>query len=205
MRRLLLLIPLGVVVAVFARSRSDEGTARAFAVAAEPDGTPFGACIEALVPAEEDTVRRQLTNKYRLSPDDAHDLVRDALVSVCARHAVRPYERLAAALQTAAENRARDGWRHSRRYLACPLDDQMPTCAPSPDETTRLRDEDRVVAAALCKEDRVSERIIRQRIVEEMDFASIGNELGLTADQTRTMFHNALRRVQRRVAEACRL
>ncbi len=162
----------------------------------------FDACVNELMGREEQAVKQRIERLYRLSPDDAHDVVRDALINVCVRHATRRYERLGASLQTAAENRARDGWRQRRRYPNCPLDDQMPSCSTA-DENVRLKSEDRAVEVALCKEDRFSERIIRQHLVEGMDYAEIGREHGLTADQVRGMYHNALRRVQKRVSTAC--
>lgn len=164
---------------------------------------PFESCILELASGEEPAVRVQVQRAYRLSEDDAHDLVRDALITICVRHATSPYQNLGAALQKAATNRARDGWRHRRRYPACPIDGQVPACDPWLDENARFDQEQRAIEAAFCAEDRISERIIRVRVMEEQDFATIGREHGLSADQARAMFHNALKRVKKRAADAC--
>ena len=167
---------------------------------------PFDACLRELLAADEPAERRRVQHRYKVSADDAHDLVRDALLNVCVSHSRRPYERLAAALHRAVDNRARDDWRRRRRYLSCPVDDNMPTCQRTADETVRFAQEDRVIAAAVCRVDRVSERIIRLRVIEEMAFEEIGAgfEPRLTADQARTMFHNAIRRIREQVAATCR-
>ena len=172
-------------------------------LAAHAAADPFEACVQTLMTGEERSVRTYIERTFRTSPDDALDLVRDALISVCVRHAQHRYERLGAALRTASVNRATDGWRQRRRYPRCPLDNNVPSCSPAADEGVRFKQEERAVLAALCKEDRVSEQIIRQRVMEDLSFEAIGRELGLTADQTRTMFHNALRRVRQRLSEAC--
>lgn len=171
--------------------------------AAEGEQDAFARCVSELMTGDEQAVRERLVRNYRLSTDDAHDLVRDALMRVCIRHAERPYASLAAALETAASNRAKDGWRHRRRYLKCPFDDRLPSCTPSVDDSVRFAQEERALEAALCQEDRVSERVVRLRIVEGMDFAAIGREHEMTADQARAYFHNAMRRIRRRFAAAC--
>lgn len=75
---------------------------------------PFQTCLRDLaVNGEEASVRRSVEWKYRLSRDDAHDLVRDAMLQVCLRHATKHYRNVGAVLQTAAERRARSDWRHS--------------------------------------------------------------------------------------------
>lgn len=167
---------------------------------------PFERCVTELLVRDEPMVRRSIQRRYRLSEDDAHDLVRDALISVCSRHAAEAYtgSGVGAALTIAAENRARDDWRRRRRYGRCPLDEQIPSCLVSGDNLARFNQEQLVAEAALCKEDSASQRIIRERVIEGTDFRTIGAALGLTEAEARTRFHNALRRVQKRVRDACR-
>jgi DNA-directed RNA polymerase specialized sigma24 family protein len=127
------------------------------------------------------------------------------MLTVCVRHAQKPYDNLGAALQTAAFNRGLDDWRRNRRYKQCPLDESIPACSPLADASLHFRQEEQAVEAALCRETPNANRIIRQRVVEGLDFATIGRELGMSADDARTTFHNALRRAKARVASACGL
>jgi RNA polymerase sigma factor (sigma-70 family) len=171
---------------------------------AETEG-PFQSCLRELAVEEEGRVAGSLMRRYRLSPDDARDLVRDAMLSVCLRHATGAYRNVGAALQMAAENTAKDGWRRRRRYRACPIDETIPSCAPLAAETTRFTQELRAVEAALCKLDGASERIVKLRVIEDMDFATIGREVGLSESDARYRFHNKMRWVKAQLAQACRL
>src|SRR5690349_15650840 len=75
----------------------------------------FSQCVAQLMTGEEVAIRRNVEARYRLSADDAHDLVHDALLTVCVQHAERGYVNLGAALQRAVDNRATDNWRRKRR------------------------------------------------------------------------------------------
>ncbi|MBL8739508.1 MAG: hypothetical protein JNK04_00395, partial [Myxococcales bacterium] len=84
-------------------------------------------CLRALAP-HETSVKSSIRGRYRLSEDDSRDLVRDAMLRVCLRNEYRAVQRPGAALQVAAENAAKDGWRHRRRYSRCPLEDAVVAC-----------------------------------------------------------------------------
>ena len=160
----------------------------------------FDDCLRALA-NHEPSVRSYLQRVKGVGPDDAHDIVRESLLAVCERHGALPYASLGSVLQRAAERRAISRWRHSR--LECFLSEDVPSCSASPDESARFAQEVRAVDAALCQETSDAREIVRRRVVEEEDFDAIGKDFGLSADGARTVFHNALRRVQKRVREAC--
>jgi DNA-directed RNA polymerase specialized sigma24 family protein len=151
--------------------------------------------------SEESSVRFYLQRVRGVLPDGAHDIVRESLLAVCESHAAKPYARLGPVLQVAAERKALDRRRRSR--FQCPLLDDSPDCSPLPDANARFAQEERVVDTALCAEPSREREVIHRRLVEEEDFATIGADFELSADEARTVFHNALRRIQRRVREAC--
>jgi DNA-directed RNA polymerase specialized sigma24 family protein len=164
--------------------------------------TQFDSCISTLMAGPEARVRSTVQLQFRLSPDDAHDLVRDALVSVCVQFAERGYTNIEATLQRAANNRATDNWRRKRRYPQCSVDDNVPVCDAT-DVGLRFDQEERAVAAAMCRLDRVSETIVRRRITDDVPFAEIGRDVGLSADEARTKYNNAIRKLRRELDVAC--
>jgi DNA-directed RNA polymerase specialized sigma24 family protein len=167
-----------------------------------PDDAGIPSCLLLLAPHEA-AVKSSIRSRYRLSSDDSHDLVRDAMLRVCIRNVNIPVRRPGAALQVAAENAAKDGWRQRRRYGRCPIDEAMPACPVASEPLARFEQELELVEAALCKEDRATERIIRLRAQEDLTFNEIGRQLGLTTDEARTRFHNGIRRVTKRAREQC--
>lgn len=169
---------------------------------ATPEETAFPDCLLALAP-HETTVKLSIRGRYRLSEADTQDLVRDAMLRVCLRNEYTAVRRPGAALQIAADNAAKDDWRRTRRYSRCPVDDALPACPAASEPFVRFEQELELVEAALCKEDRATERIIRLRVQEDLDFSAIGGQLGLSADDARTRFHNGIRRVKKRVSEQC--
>ncbi len=161
------------------------------------------ACLETLQQRELAQVERSITRDYRLAWHDAQDIARDAMLRVCVAHAERSYQNLGAVYLTAARREAMRGAMRRRRFPVCPVDEQLPACSRSPDDLVRAEQEARLVEAALCKEDLVTQRIVRLRATDGASFEDLGRDHGLGADQARTRYHNGLRRVQRRVAEAC--
>jgi DNA-directed RNA polymerase specialized sigma24 family protein len=160
-------------------------------------------CLTTLQGRELASVQGTLVRDFRLSLHDAVDIARDAMLRVCVGHAERGYRNLGAAFLTAARNQARRDAVHRRRFPICPVDDQLPACSASADDRVRVEQESLLVEAALCKEDLVTQRIVRLRTTADASFQDLGRDHGLDADQARARYHNGLRRVQRRVAEAC--
>lgn len=183
-----------------ARSDREEPPGRLLGAQATDD--KFSECLSKLVPHEA-AVKTSIHRQYRLSESDSYDLVRDAMMRVCMRDQVTPIRRHETALRTAAQNAAKDGWRHNRRYPRCAVDDALPACPAASEPLARFEQELQLVEAALCKEDGATQRIIRLRVQEDLDFATIGQQLGISADKARERFHNGIKRVARRVREQC--
>lgn len=161
------------------------------------------ACLSTLQREQQAQVERSLRFEYRLPWHDAQDVARDVMIRVCIVHADQPYRNLGAVYLTAARNQARRGATHRRRFPVCPVEDELPACSRTAEDHLRLEQEARLVEAALCKEDMVTQRIVRLRLSDGTAFDELGREHGLDADQTRTRYHNGLRRVQKRIAQAC--
>jgi len=161
--------------------------------------TSFPSCMLKLAEYEA-KVKVSIRLQYRLPEPDTQDLVRDAMMRVCLRNESTPVRRHEAALRTAAHNAAKDGWRHNRRHPRCPVDEALPACPAASEPLARFEQELEIVEEALCKEDGATARIIRLRAQEDLDFPSIGRQLGITSDEARTRFHNGIRRVGKRVS-----
>lgn len=168
---------------------------------ADRDDQAFQDCflqLKDLEPIVADRVQRD----FRFSPDDAHDVVREALLRVCIRHSTVPYPNLAGALTVAARNRAIDWKRRSR--TECGLDSQLPACdLSSPDENVRSKTETAVLSQAICQLPARAREILYSRAVDGEEFEPIGARYGLTADQARWEFHNATRRVAKAYRDRC--
>jgi DNA-directed RNA polymerase specialized sigma24 family protein len=162
----------------------------------------FDGCIGQLMRGEEARAKQSVQQRYRLSPDDAHDLVRDALISVCVQHAEHGYVNLGAALQRAVQNRAIGDWRRNKRYPSCPIDDQVPACDAT-DDGVRFDQEERAVAAAMCRLHPVSRRIVKQRITEDAGFDEIGREVGVPANEAKNRYDNAIKKLRAELGVAC--
>lgn len=164
-------------------------------------GGPFDTCLAELEGKEVGRVATSVERQFRLSREDATDIARDAMLKVCSRHAVAPYDRLAAALQQAATNKARRGWSRQKRHGECPLDERVPVCDLSQPRDVWFDAELSAATAALCAETSLNDAIIRERVIDEDDFAEIGRRHGIGPDQARTRYHNAMNRVKARVVQ----
>ena len=137
----------------------------------------------------------------RRSAQDAQDIVSESVVSVCVAHGRTGYSNLGAALWKAAVRRATRWGQRGRRE--CPLVDEPMSCDSLPDEGVRFEIEDEALFCALSAERDVVQSIIRARVFDGEDFASIGARYGLTADQARTEFNNAMRRMRKKLDDGC--
>ncbi len=162
---------------------------------------PFDRCLAELDGEEVRNVGVSVARTFRISDDDATDIARDAMLKVCIRHAERPYDRLAAALQQAAMNTAKRSWKRGKRFAECPIDDRLPRCNPWEEPPVRFDSELQLARTALCKESPLDQKIIERRVIDDVDFASVGADVGLTADQARTRYANAMNRVKARTRD----
>lgn len=202
-RRLLALLCLFTLGGCVAPSGDPHGSGSNAPLLGQSDApSRFDGCIAQLMQGEEARAKQSVQQQYRLSPDDAHDLVRDALVSVCVQYAAHGYENLAAALQRAVYNRAIGDWRRKTRYPSCPIDDQVPACDAT-DDGVRFDQEERAVAAAVCRLHPVSQRILKQRITEDAGFDEIGREVGVPASEAKNRYDNAIKKLRAELGVAC--
>lgn len=176
--------------------------AQVVAAQASTDQAAFSRCLQDLAAADEQKVRVLLMKSYRLSEDDAFDIARDALIDVCVAHARRPYQAPGAVLVVAAANNAKDDWKRRKRFR-CGITEEPPSCGPAPDDFTRFGGELKIAERALCGEDEQHRAVFLLRLHYGLEFAAIGGTLRISEDDARSKFNNALRRVQKRVRDAC--
>lgn len=198
------LLVLAVFVAACTFSPDGDGAPALTAATEVQEPRAVYTCFQTLAPTEGN-VRTNVQRQFRLSHDDAVDIVRDAMLEICIRHAQRPYQNLVGALQVAANNSAKDRWRQGRRHPKCEFDDAIPSCNQSADETVRIAQEQRIVEASLCKEDAPTQQVIRMHVHEGMKFERIGRVMLLTEAQVRSKFNHAVERARKHVQKTCNL
>jgi DNA-directed RNA polymerase specialized sigma24 family protein len=167
------------------------------------DEAAFSLCLQQITQANEEPIARaMLEHRYRLSPDDAFDLVRDTVIDVCLAHARAPLASPGAVLHRSVRNNANTDWKRRKR-VRCGISDELPSCTPAPDENVRFAGEQARIEKALCAEDDVHRAAIYLRLHDGLEFAAIGGALKISEADARSKFNNALRRVQKRVRDAC--
>lgn len=172
------------------------------AATSEADSKPVDDCFAQLSGDEEDKVTALIERDFRLSPEDARDVVRDAMLKVCVRQARKAYENLGAALTTAARNRARSPRRI--RLTECALDIEIPLCV-APSEPLLFRREQEVLNAALCTLPSRRRAIIEMHFFDEMSYPEIAATLGITAREAKDDGTNGIKQLRRAHANACPL
>ncbi|MBK7402847.1 MAG: sigma-70 family RNA polymerase sigma factor [Myxococcales bacterium] len=158
-------------------------------------------CLEALQP-QLGQVQGYLQTKRRLQPQDAHDVTYGALLKVCASHARKPYEKLGAVLQTAADRDASS--LRARWWRSCELGETL-SCGPAADELVRFEQESAQIEAAICKEKPRDQQILVKRAIEAKDFKTIAGELQITEKEASNAYTNSRNRLKKRLAEQCPL
>lgn len=182
---------------------------------ADPVASAFEACIHDLTAVAVTEQRESaqavalgyLQRSYRLAEGDAYDIVLSVLVDLCESHASTPLARLVPAFIRAVKNRAVDQWRGRKRYLRCEgvLSYYLQTCGQPvlQDEQVRLSGEADAARRLFCTLPGNAQYIILRHAVVGESFPAIGQELGLSADQARTLYHNSLRQVRTRLRAQC--
>lgn len=155
--------------------------------------------------AQEQQICASIRSRFRLTPEDAQDVARDALLSVCASYAAgKPYAALGAVFQTAAENRAKTDYRR-RRYLRCAVDpgDDLRCDRAQPDLVVLVEQQRAIVDRLVCLEPRSTQEVFYLRFVEGHDFRTIGENLGLSEATARDTFSNLAKKLRKQVTERC--
>lgn len=165
---------------------------------AQPHTGVLGDCLVKLQTDEEQKVSAWVRNHHSEIPfDEVRDLVRDVMLDVCLVHVESRYTKVGAAFQTAVQNRATDWQKHRR--ARCSAIEIPVMCPPSPDEGARVNCEIRIAKDARCRETEDDQEILMLRIIDELPFADIGARFGISADEARARYHNALNRIQAHV------
>jgi len=167
------------------------------------EGQAVRDCLTTLSPTATD-VQRRIQYKFRISNDDALDIARDALLNVCAKHAKKPYDNVAAVLESAATRRAVGDWRR-RKKLNCAIDVDLDTlpCVPVTTEFERAAQIDRILDAVRCKEDPTTEAVIYLHVRDGATFPAIESQLGLAPNHARYRFDNFVNRARKRLQSSC--
>jgi DNA-directed RNA polymerase specialized sigma24 family protein len=144
-----------------------------------------------------------LKYKLRLAADDAEDIATDALLETCTR--VPLPENLHAYFFKVVRNRGTRALVVARRTVPCDFVDELapPTCSADPPEHRELELE-LVWQYARCVLDDREAHVVQTRLVDGLRFRDIGSLLGLREDQARYIFHNAIGKLQRRLANCLR-
>jgi DNA-directed RNA polymerase specialized sigma24 family protein len=151
--------------------------------------------------SQVDQVKAFVEGKFGLWSGDSHDVVADALFSLCLAHARKPYRSLGPILQKAGVRRAAKWRRRSQR--SCPLEREVPSCTRSADEMVRFESEDEILHGAICKEDESTQDIIYMHAIEGRRFGEIALLLNLTEDAARSKYNNARARLRKRLEATC--
>lgn len=163
------------------------------------DGGDFDACIRRLM-LEEDKVRRDVSPGYSrvLSEDDIFDAVREALIAVCQKHEGR-YLNVVGAFVQAARNRLTDRVKGGHHFYetacdmeAAPPSIRQPTWMP---EETRLESERKQMRALWCRLSDAEREVVASRLVDDMSFAEIAEQMGITERQARDRYTYAIKRL----------
>lgn len=171
------------------------------------DDNLVAACMTELVTpqpngkSQVDQVKAYVQGNFGLWAGDAHDVVADALFSVCLAHARKRYDDLGRVLQKAGVRRAAKWRRRSQR--SCPLEGEVPSCNRSADEMVRFESEDEILHGAICKEDEITQDIIYMHVIEGRRFGELAPLVHLTEDAARSKYNNARARLRKRLEATC--
>jgi RNA polymerase sigma factor (sigma-70 family) len=155
-------------------------------------------CYTTLEP-DMTSAKRILMYRLRLAADDADDIATDSLLETCTR--VPPPNDLRAYFFKVVRNRGTRAVVVARRTISCDAVNELapPTCSAEPPEHRELELE-LVWQYAHCVLNDHEADVLQRRLVEGLRFRAIGERLGLREDQARYIFHNAIGKLQRRLA-----
>ncbi len=186
----------------------------------DSDATAFDDCVQTLYTPEGercapvDRVQYVLRREFRLTEDDAYDIVLERLLRVCTGHAEQRYENLPAVLWRSARNAATSEFRHRRRFQSCSLDNAGPdhpfaACLQSTAtvESVRYPREYELLRRLRCRElSDVERQVIDLRLGDDLSFGEIDRRLNLGGKHSKDIFHNAIKRLRHLVKQrSCRL
>lgn len=152
--------------------------------------------------SELNNVAAFVKKQFRLSESDAMDATMNALVSVCERHAKSPFDRLGAALMTAARRKAIDLYKKRRGEFPQAPDQLERNCLLWPTDELRLRSEVRVVQRALDALDPVSRKAIVLWATGHTR-REIAQDLEVPFQRACDLVNNSIKKLRRLVRHRC--
>lgn len=144
-----------------------------------------------------------LHRDYGLNSFDADDVVMQALVTTCTQ---RPLpEKLEAYFWTVAKRQGQRAVGSARRMVACDSSDdpELYTCASRPPEVREYLLA-RLWERAMCELNGREAHVLRSRFDGDRSFRAVGEQLGMSEERAKNLFHNAVKKLRRRL-EACPL
>ena len=160
---------------------------------AEPPDDDIHALIASYRPDAVRVARRLVRSQM-----EAEDLAQTALMNVLARaHAISDREMVKPYLMTAVRNLWRNQLRAGRRFEPArdeTIFDRLPQ--PEPEEPTFSGIDSATLQLALQTLSEANAALLALRFVERLDYAAIGERLGITAPTARQRVHRAMEQLR---------
>ena len=154
-------------------------------------------------PTELSKVANIVRLQFRLSEPDAMDATMSAMLSICERHSIKPFNNLGAALMTAARNKAKDLYKRRRREPPADPDWWENLCIIEATDEIRLKSEVRVVQRALDSLEPMPQKAVLLW-AHGYTHREIGAKLYVSERKSCDLVNNALKRLRRLVGRRCK-
>lgn len=165
-------------------------------------GPPFSGCVDRLTQRgpDYDPIEREIARvmaRYGVSAYDARVLVIETLVSVCMKKG-EDREDLRRYLTRSISNAARNFLtRHLNQRRTCSI--ELVPVVDYPDDTSGWRYADEAeqrARRAFCDLSEIDQAIVQARVMQELTFGQIAEQIGLSEDGARKAFDRAVRRLR---------
>ena len=165
-------------------------------------GPPFAGCVDRLTQRtpDDDPIQREIARvmaRYGVSAYDARVLVIETLVSVCMKKG-EDREDLRRYLTRSISNAARNFLtRHLNQRRTCSI--ELVPVVDYPDDTSGWRYADEAeqrARRAFCDLSEIDQAIVQARVMQELTFGQIAEQIGLSEDGARKAFDRAVRRLR---------
>ncbi|MEX1366899.1 MAG: sigma-70 family RNA polymerase sigma factor [Nannocystaceae bacterium] len=165
----------------------------------EIDADLFRKCVKKLLDGKSSSLRNRKVSRFmsneRLDRAVAEDIVQDAVLKLCTRHATVgrvPYANIEAVFNLRADSRRKNWERDRARRQRCLTSFQVD---PRLQYTEPAYVESQLLDAALCRLDEIDRSILELSALDH-DHKSIGRELGLSPSAVRQRKHRALKQIR---------